>query len=199
MKTKFFLPLLFFFACAQVQAQDFATAGTTEVGGSVSFSSQTQSDSYFYYSGDPVNTLIVSPYIGKMVWKGLELGFVPQLAYQDNGNTNRTYLNLFLDVTGNFNTQSKVYEFIGFLAGYNAILRNTSSHAKEDGMGIGFEGGIKVDVNSRSLLVFQLQYQIQNYSYQAEIISGTTTITHTINTFSAGLGFHIYIHKGSGT
>jgi hypothetical protein len=184
-----------------LKAQTFTSKGAVELGGEFSFTSQSESVSGYSYSygseSSSYGLLMFSPYLGVMMGQGFELGFEPSIA----NSKSSTLLNLFFAPAYNINTGGNAYPYLEGLIGYSAITDHGSVH----GLGIGLGGGVKVAIGSSALFLFSLKYLSQSYEYEYTINNYTYTgysyysypttlkVKETINTFFAGIGFHIFI------
>jgi hypothetical protein len=176
-----------------IHAQTFISPGTTELGGSILFSSQTVTNNYPGSDNDMVNTFIFSPYIGAMMSGGFEIGVIPSYISQRQGNYSYSVLGLYLAPAVNFQAGEASYPFIEFLLGYNVLRAGYQGKSTEEGIGWGIDGGVKTIVGTNGLLLFQVQYLSQNFK-------GTnSSVDETLNTFAVGLGFSVFILKKTET
>lgn len=185
-----------------VSAQNFIHAGTTELGGDVSFSSQSSPG-----SSGTITTFSFNPYVGFMSSSGFELGLMPGITSISSGSESATELNLFLAPSYNVSTGSTVYPYFEFLIGYNSISYKSgfsfsgSGNQTVDGLGIGLDAGLKVNLKGNSLLLFKIQYLYQSYKEDATTtnVFGTTYTTPSsetiLNTVAFGMGFRVFLEK----
>jgi len=142
-----------------VNAQNFATKGAIELGGSIGFSSTT-----FVYDGessdDALSSFTVQPYIGYFIINGLELGLIPSFTSQSSGDNSISSLGIYFAPAWNFDLKNNLFPFIEGRIGYNSINYdigegdgNTSS-----GLAFGLRGGVKVQVGNSALVNFALYY-----------------------------------------
>ncbi len=205
MKTPFKLciAITFLSFSASVSAQNFAQSGTTELGGDISFSSQSSPSNYS--SSSTLTTFSFNPYVGFMTSGGFELGLMPGITSLSQGNISATELNFFVAPSYNISTGSTVYPCLEFLIGYNSInLKSSSvfsgsSTQTADGLGIGFDAGMKVNIKGNSLLLLKIQYLHQSYresnSSPYSSSSSYSSNETIINTVSFGMGFRIFIER----
>ena len=148
-------------------AQNFATKGTVELGGSLGFSSTTN-----VYDGESadnaLSTFIVQPYVGYFVVNSLELGLIPSFIYESHGDASRSTLGIYFAPAWNFDLKSNLFPFIEGRIGYNTStskyeylnpygiweeIEETSS-----GLAWGLKGGVKVKVGNSALVNLALSY-----------------------------------------
>jgi hypothetical protein len=140
--------------CSGQESEGFATKGTTEAGGSISFMSV--SSVYNGQTGDASTTFTCAPFVGYFVSDGFEIGVNPLgitvLSYPHVSST--TLLNLFVAPSYNFRTEGSVYPFIEALLGYTSVSNGIS----ESGFSWGSRVGVKVAVTGRALLNLGVEY-----------------------------------------
>ena len=188
---------------SSLTAQTFTQPGTIELGGDISFSSQSYSENGTN-SGSALTTFSFNPYLGFMVSDGFELGLMPGIATVSYGSSTSTQLNLFFAPAYNVNTNSSVYPYFEFLIGYNTSSDNSySSYAGNrtiGGLGVGLDAGLKINLKGNSLLLFKIQYLHQSFNRDTYTTTGYSGYPVTIesreialNTVSFGMGFRIFI------
>ena len=161
----------------------FATRGTTELGGSISFQSITPVSNG--NTGDATSIFTVLPFVGFFVADGFEIGLNPLgiTSISPPSGSSFTQIMIFAAPSYNFNTGSRVYPFIEALLGY-ASQSNGSSRS---GFSWGGRGGVKVAVAEHGLLNLGLQYiQITLNRSGASERSGS-------NNFSVSAGFTVWL------
>jgi len=182
------------FFTISAEAQTFTDAGTAELGGTLGFSSQTFSMNGSSQSNS-ISTFSFYPYLGEMITSGFELGVMPGYTLVTEGTSSLAVFNLYLAPSFNVNTKSNLYPFFEFLFGYNSIRSGTGTNSKTDGLGIGLDLGLKANIAGNSLLLVQLQYLSQNYERRNTTLNSSGTISQTLNTFSFGVGFRVFLQK----
>jgi hypothetical protein len=131
----------------------FATKGSTELGGSISF----QSLSFVLNgnTGDATTIFSVAPFIGYFIADGFELGLNPfgitSMSYSGSTSTQMTIL---AAPSYNFKTEGIVYPFIEALFGYTS----QSNGSSRSGFSWGGRGGVKIVVTGKGLLNLGVQY-----------------------------------------
>lgn len=202
MKAFFKFATALFFLSGTLTAQTLTQSGTVELGGDISFSSvsQSQSNSFVSDNNNSVATFSFNPYIGYMVSNGFELGFMPGITTQSSGGQSATILNLFFAPSFNVNVSGTVYPYLEFLIGYNSI-KGTNGRTT-GGLGVGLDAGLKVNIKGNSLLLFKIQYLNQTFSesdYTITSYYGTPIAVQgrqdVFNTVSFGIGFRIFIES----
>jgi hypothetical protein len=139
------------------EGKKFATKGSTELGGSISFQSLTPVSNG--NTGDATTIFSVAPFIGYFVADGFEIGLNPlsitSISYPNNSDS-YIQITIFAAPSYNFNTESIAYPFIEALLGY------TSSQSIGWNLGGGFSwggrGGVKLAVTDKGLLNLAVQY-----------------------------------------
>jgi len=203
MKTfrKCFVSAILIIFSISLQAQTFTSKGTVELGGDFSFSSRTETvPGYTFYpnnSSATLNTLIFDPYVGVMATEGFEIGFMPGIGTTSYAGSSATSLNLFLAPAYNINAGGKAYPYFEFLIGYNSISGGSTT---QDGLGVGFSGGVKVTIGGNALFLFNIKYLHQSYNNfrYYDSITGTSFLgTETLNTILAGVGFRVFFPSKS--
>ncbi len=176
-------------ATAELSAQEgrktFASQGTVEVGGSISFSS-TWGVSGGTVENDPVITFTAEPYVGYFVIDGLEVGANPLgVTVLSSGNTTVTALDLYGSVAYNFKTPSKIFPYLEGLAGYTMVTV-TNSTSSNGGFSWGGRGGIKVALTPGALLNLGAEYR------QVDLSPSGASGRYGYNRLAAVAGFSIW-------
>ncbi len=182
-----------------LHGQSLTSKNTVELGGDFSFSSQTRTLGGIT-SNSTYTTLMFDPYIGVMITEGFELGFMPGISSnRQSGSYSSTLtgVNLFLAPAYNFNVGGKAFPYLEFLVGYNSLSGGGVSRT-EEGLGVGFSGGIKVAISESSLFLFNVKYLHQNYNnvpyYDDNFYwNGPSYVSESLNTVFAGIGFRVFI------
>lgn len=161
MKKSFLIMSLIIIIVIDLNAQEYATEGTIEFGGSVSYTNITT-----VIDGESVGSslnhlaLVVPLYYFPV--NGFAIGFVPALDYYSMENSSITGLGLYIASAYNFNLESNVFSYIEGRIGYTLI----STSAGEDevslsGLGWAIIGGIKTHIGGNALLNFGIGYAQQ--------------------------------------
>lgn len=140
--------------CLAQGEKGFAMKGATELGGSISFESQTMI--YRGNSGGTASYFSFTPYAGYFITDGFELGFDPLgiSTFSYSGGTTVTQLMIFAAPSYNFRTESIAYPFVEALLGYTS----NSSGGTQSGFSWGGRAGVKLAVTGNGLLNLALQY-----------------------------------------
>jgi hypothetical protein len=146
---------------AAAQGREFATAGTTEIAGGISFSSITPVS--HGETGDATTIFSFGPEIGYFVTDGFEIGLNPGVSLlpgmsviTPNEGDGMTVLQLFAFPAYTFRPkESTVYPFIQVPLGYTST---SSGNSSQSGFSWGIKGGIKVVAASHFLLTFYGEY-----------------------------------------
>ena len=186
MKTTFLTLLCFLalLAATSLRAQVLTQKSNIELGGDITFSSQSESD-----ADESLTTFSFNPYIGIFITDNFEMGFRPGISTTSFGDGSLTTMNLFLAPAYNWNIGGKTYPYVEFLLGYNSVDAFDENYG---GLGVGFDGGLKVSVAGNSLLLVKLEYLHQSYSDDNDN-------DYSINTLSFGLGFRVFLARAGGT
>ena len=99
-------------------AQNFATKGTIEVGGSLGFSSTT-SVSDGQSASNSTTTIRLEPYIGYFVVNSFELGFEPSFTTSSYGDYSSNSFGIYFAPAWNFDLRSNLFPFLEGRIGYN--------------------------------------------------------------------------------
>ena len=135
------------------EGKKFATKGSIELGGSISFQSLTPVSNG--NTGDATTIFSVAPYIGYFVTDGFEIGLNP-LGFTSISYTGGSVkeVMIFAAPSYNFKTEGIIYPFIEALLGYTSFSNGSS----ESGFSWGGRGGVKIAVTDKGLLNFGIQY-----------------------------------------
>ena len=197
---------------SSASAQTFIQTGTVELGGDISLSSQTETfpnyDPIYGYSNlntetSNQTTFSFNPYFGVMVVRGFELGVQPGIAIINPGA--KTNLHLYFAPAYNFNTQSNIYPYVEFLAGYNSEKDNLSTSS---GLGLGGDVGMKVAIKGSILLLVKIQYINESYTLKTpayyyynypygNYYYDPTDYKYSVGTLSFGVGLRVFIGRSS--
>jgi hypothetical protein len=167
-------------------AQNFATKGTIEAGGSIGFSSTTavfDGNSV----GDALNTFTLQPYIGYFFTDGFELGLVPSFISLSSGGSTVSNFTIYLAPAWNFDLKSSAFPFIEGRIGYNTV---SSSGNSAGGLAWGLRGGAKVRLGNSSLLNLAISYDQLTTNP-----SGWSGSRNGQNIFGVNAGFTIFFGK----
>lgn len=153
----FFFVLLF--GSIILNAQNFATQGTVELGGSLGFSSTTNV-SAGESADNATTTFMVQPYVGYFIINGLELGLIPSFVSSSHGDNSTTSLGVYFAPAWNFDLKSNLFPFIEGRIGYNSVnYDNGNTDATVSGLAWGLRGGVKVQVGNSALVNLALSYE----------------------------------------
>ncbi len=132
---------------------DFATKGSVEVGGSISFFNTTPVVDGT--AGDAITTFQFAPFVGYFFADEFELGFNPfSFATQSQSGHSFSQVMILLAPSYNIRTGSNAYPFVEGLIGFSS----QSDGSTASGVTWGFRGGVKVAVTGKGLLNLGLQY-----------------------------------------
>ncbi|MEK6571002.1 MAG: hypothetical protein AABZ61_06500 [Bacteroidota bacterium] len=139
--------------CIAQDSKNFATKGTTEVGGNISFQSLTPV--FNGNTGDAVTLFTMAPFIGYFVSDGFEIGVNPLgVSVFSISGSSSTSFRIFVAPSYNFKTEGIVYPFIEALLGYTT----ESNGASRSGFSWGGRAGVKLAVMGNGLLNLGVQY-----------------------------------------
>jgi len=152
--------LVFVSASSAQESKSFATKGTYELGGNVSYQYTS-----FLASGTEtsyMNFLSVLPYAGYFVSDNIEIGVNPlgiQRSWRSSGST--TSYTMFIAPAYNFKAQGNVYLFAEAQLGYTGERSSSSfgSPFDMDGFSWGGRVGVKIPAGVSGLLNLGVQYQ----------------------------------------
>jgi hypothetical protein len=155
--------------CSKLEAQDrkFAVKGTTELAGSISYSSFTPVSNGS--TGDALSIFSFGPQIGYFVIDGLELGLSTGVSLlpgfstvsPENGD-NTTIVQLFASPSYNFQTKSNIYPFLEAQIGYSSLSSGGSETMS--GFSYGGRGGMKIAPVEHFLFTFSVQYLLLTFN-----------------------------------
>jgi hypothetical protein len=182
-KCFYFFFVVLLFGTISLNAQNFATKGTIELGGSLGFSSTT-SVSNGQSASNSMSTFMIEPYFGYFVSNGFELGFFPSLTTQSYSGNSSTSLGIYLAPAWNFDMRSNLFPFLEGRIGYNSYSSGGSSSG---GLAWGLKGGVKVKIGGSSLFNLALSYDQITYNP-----SGWTGGRNGYNIFAINGGFTVF-------
>jgi len=163
------------------EGKKFATKGSTELGGSISFQSLTTVSNG--NTGDATTIFAIAPYIGYFVTDGFEIGLNPlgftSMSY--SGSSVKEIM-IFVAPSYNFKTEGIVYPFVEALLGYTSVSNGSS----ESGFSWGGRGGVKIAVTDKCLLNFGIQY------VQITLNPSGTTNRYGTNQLTISAGFTVW-------
>lgn len=149
----FFLAFLLTGVCA-IYAQDFSKKDIWEIGGTISYTSQTAVNND-ETAGNSLNTFMLHVPVYYFVIDGLEVGLVPGYDNSSYADNSSSLFALLAGIAYNFNTQSNAYPYVEGRFGYNSLTNgNTRS-----GVLWSLNGGAKVQVGGNALIRIGLFYQ----------------------------------------
>ncbi|MBE0539708.1 MAG: outer membrane beta-barrel protein [Ignavibacterium sp.] len=192
-KSFYFFFVVLLFGTISLSAQNFATKGTVELGGSLGFSSTTM-----VYDGNSsdnsVSTFSIEPYVGYFVINSLELGLIPSFSTSSYGDQSSTSFGVYFAPAWNFDLRSNLYPFIEGRIGYNTSSYDDGNSETNDpsssGLAWGFRGGVKVQVGNSSLVNIALSYD--QMTMEPENWSGGRIGQ---NVFGVNAGFTIFLGR----
>lgn len=165
------------------EVKKFATKGTTELGGNISFQSQTPVSNG--NTGEAMTVFTVAPYIGYFVTDGFELGVNPfGITSLSSGGSSVTQVMIMAAPSYNFKTQGNAYPFIEALFGYTSISSGSSSAS---GFSWGGRAGAKITVTDKGLFNLGIQY------LQVTTNPDGATSRYGSNQLAVSAGFTIWI------
>jgi hypothetical protein len=172
---------------AVAQGREFATAGVTEIAGSISFSSI--SEVYSGKTGDATTIFSVGPRVGYFVADGFEIGlnpgvsswvFPPGLSVLSGGGSTSTILQLFAFAGYNIrNEGSKMHPFIEIPLGFTS---QSSGSYTASGFSWGVRGGIKLTPVGALLITISGEY------FQITMTKSGASERSGFNFFAFGVG-----------
>jgi len=143
------------------QTKQFATAGTIELSGTISFSSIAQVSSG--KAGDATSLLSFAPQVGYFVSDGFEIGLGTGVALLPGISVlspprgdGTTIMQLF--VTPSYNFRADASTVVPFIEGQLGYTSASSGNSTENGFSYGGRGGIKFIPVEHFLLTFSAQY-----------------------------------------
>jgi hypothetical protein len=174
------------FSGADAHSQEqsaFATRGIFEVGGNISFQSQT-AVSNGQTSDEALQTFTRTLYFGYFVSDGFELGLNPiswrTISYGDQSLSELSFL---VAPSYNFRTSGIVFPFIEGLIGYNF----TSNGTDRSGLSWGGRAGIKIALVEHANIVIGVQY------VQATLNASGASERSGYNLIEGAIGFSIWL------
>ncbi|HEX9251567.1 MAG TPA: outer membrane beta-barrel protein [Ignavibacteriaceae bacterium] len=161
---KKFFSLLFlalFVGSISLSAQNFATKGTFEFGGSIGFSSTTDVNNG-ESSDNSLSNFSFEPYVGYFVINSLELGIIPAFSTSSYGDNSTTSFGVYFAPAWNFDLKSNLFPFLEGRIGYNTFSYDDGNSETDDpsnsGLAWGLRGGVKVQVGNSALVNLALSY-----------------------------------------
>ncbi len=144
-----------FVSISSLSAQSFASEGTWEVGGTVSYTSitsvrngETSENSLGIFSiGVPFYYFVID---------GLELGIIPSYQNLSSGGSSASAFDILFGAAYNIKTNSSAYPFIEGRVGYNT----TSNGSTRSGIVWVIIGGVKVQVGGNALINFGISVMV---------------------------------------
>ncbi len=176
---------LTFVSICSLSAQSFASEGTWEVSGNVSYTSTT-SMSNGETSENSLGVFSLDVPFYYFVIDGLELGIIPSYQSLSSGGSSASLLNILFGTAYNIKTSSAAYPFIEGRIGYNT----TSNGDTRSGMVWALIGGVKVQVGGNALINFGLSYT--QSTLQKENHEGGRSGTNVI---AGQVGFTVFFEK----
>jgi hypothetical protein len=165
----------------------FASAGCVDLGGSVSFISQSYSTTGGG-SEPSVTNFLFAPYVGYFPVKGFEVGLNPFSVNISGqvGSMGTTY-SILLAPSYNFSTGSIAYPFLEAEIGFYGESDNSLGVSQSSsGLSFGSRAGVKMEITKHGMLNFSFQYLQYN-------LSSNGVSTGSINNLIIGLGFTIHL------
>ena len=166
----------------KLYAQDYAKQGTWEVGGSISYTSNTtvsQGES----SDEAFGLFLFDVPVYYFVIDGLELGIIPAYENLSFGDNSISAFDILFGAAYNIKTKSVAYPFIEGRIGYNT----TSNGDTRSGMAWAVIGGVKVQVGGNALINIGIGYS--QSTLELENHEGGRSGT---NTFGVRAGFIVF-------
>jgi hypothetical protein len=162
----------------------FATKGTSELGGSISFQSITPVSNG--KTGDATSIFTIAPYFGSFLTDGLEMGLTLGITSIREGGSTLSNIMIFVAPSYNFKTGGIAYPFIEALGGYTGQSLSGSSEGAS-GFSWGGRAGVKLAVTAKGLFVLGVQYlQITENPSRA-------TERYGANQLSISAGFTVWL------
>lgn len=165
-----------------VNAQTFAKKGILEAGGSASFSSTT-AVANGQSASNSLSLFSISPNFGYFIIDNLELGAVISFTSTSYSGNSTTLFSGAALVNYCFDTQSKVYPFIGGELGYNT----ESDGGSASGLLWNIQGGIDIQVENNVLVKVGAFYEQMTLNP-----SGNTGGRYGSNIFGVQAGFSVF-------
>jgi len=177
----FFFAILLMGVCT-VSAQDFTTKGIWEIGGTISYTSQT-AVSNGKTAEHAYNTFALHVPVYYFVIDGLEVGLIPEYDNVSYGDNSSSLFAFSAGVAYNFNTRSNAYPFFEGRIGYNS----ESDGSTLSGILWSLRGGAKIRVGGNALLGIGLFYEQRTLES-----SGHVGDRNGINTWGFDAGFGVF-------
>jgi len=176
-----------------VNAQNFATKGTIELGGSIGFSSTTGVNNG-ESSENSLSNFSFDPYVGYFVINGLELGIIPSFSTSSYSDQSTTSFGVYFAPAWNFDLKSNLFPFVEGRIGYNTSSYDDGNSETDEssygGLAWGLRGGVKVQVGNSALVNLALSYD--QITMNPEDYDGDRNGT---NAFGVMAGFTIFLGK----
>lgn len=192
-KSFYFFFVVLLFGTVSLSAQNFATKGTIELGGSVGFSSTTYV-SNGTSSNNSLSNFSIDPYVGYFIINSFELGLVPSFSSSSYGDQSTTSFGVYLAPAWNFDLKSNLYPIIEGRIGYNTSSYDDGNSLTKDpsssGLAWGLRGGVKIQVGNSSLVGIALSYD--QITMNPENWDGDR---NGANVFGVNAGFTIFLGK----
>lgn len=161
MKKSIYFFFFILFLSSSNFAQNFATKGTIEMGGSLGFSSTTS-----VYDGqtssNSLSTFMFEPYVGYFIINNLELGLVPSYVHMSYSDQSQSNFGIYFAPAWNFDLRSSIFPFIEGRIGYNTASyddgNSSTPNPSSSGIAWGLKGGVKIQVGNSSLINISLSY-----------------------------------------
>ena len=146
---------------ADAQNRGFATKGTTELSGTVSYSSYTTVDRD--QIGDATSIFTFAPQVGYFVGDGIEIGMSTGIALlpgisviTPQRGSGTTFAQIFFSPSYNFQTKGEnIFPFLEAQLGYTSL---SSGSYSETGFSYGGRGGMKIVAAEHFLITPSVQY-----------------------------------------
>jgi len=146
--------VIFIFCESNLWAQEFAKKGIWELGGRVSYTNQTRvSDGESSENSTGIFSLALPTYY--FVIDGLEVGLIPALQTESNGNGTVTEFALLAGIAYNIKTESIAYPFLEGDIGFNTRGNGSS----RSGIVWVLSGGAKFQIGGNALLGMGFFYE----------------------------------------
>ena len=182
----FILMALFLAACSTTYGQ-YATKGTVELGGSVSYSSTTAVTNGTT-ANESTSLFQFMPYASYFFVDNFSVAFSPgiNILSPAGATDNIKFYGIFLVPGYTFNMKSNVFPYVEGLVGYTAL--KSGSTTDNSGISFGGKGGIKVILGKNGAISFGLSYMVINLSP-----SGSSSRSG-FNNFAFSVGYSVFIN-----
>ncbi len=185
--------LILFVSTISLSAQNFATKGTIELGGSIGFSNTTMV-SNGESAENSITNFSLEPYVGYFVINSLELGIIPSFSSTSYGDQSSTSFGVYFAPAWNFDLKSNLFPFIEGRIGYNTSSYDDGDSVTDDpstsGLAWGLRGGVKIKVGNSALVGIALSYD--EITMNPENWDGDRNGS---NVFGINAGFTIFLGK----